>query len=99
QRGCTQTKNPLTAISLAAERIDKHLDRSQPESPGVIRKCTDVILTCVGTLRTLVDQFSSLAQFPVSQPRPCDVNQVVDEALGLFAGSLHGITGKRDLEP
>jgi hypothetical protein len=58
-----------------------------------------VILTCVGTLRTLVDQFSALAQFPVSQPRPCDMNQVLEEALGLFAGRLDGIAVQRDMEP
>jgi hypothetical protein len=99
QRVAHEIKNPLTPIALSAERIGKHLDRSQPESPGVIRKCADVILNCVGTLRTLVDQFSALAQFPVSQPRSCDMNHVIDEALGLFAGRLDGITVKRDLEP
>jgi PAS domain S-box-containing protein len=98
QRVAHEIKNPLTPIALSAERIGKHLDRSQPESPGIIRKCADVILTCVGTLRTLVDQFSALAQFPVSQPRACDMNLVVEEALGLFAGRLDGITVKRDLE-
>jgi len=45
-----------------------------------------------------VDQFSALAQFPAPQPRPCDMNQVVEEALALFAGRLDGITVKRDLE-
>jgi len=99
QRVAHEIKNPLTPIALSAERIGKHLERSQPESPGIIRKCADVILTCVGTLRTLVDQFSALAQFPVSQPRACDMNRVVEEALGMFAGRLDGITVKRDLEP
>lgn len=98
QRVAHEIKNPLTPIALSAERIGKHLDRGQPDSPGVIRKCADVILTCVGTLRTLVDQFSALAQFPVSQPRACDMNQVIEEALGLFSGRLEGITVKRDLE-
>jgi signal transduction histidine kinase len=50
-------------------------------------------------LRTLVDQFSALAQFPAPQPRACDLNQVADEALALFSGRLEGITVKRDLEP
>ena len=99
QRVAHEIKNPLTPIALSAERIGKHLDRGQPESPGVIRKCSEVILNCVGTLRTLVDQFSALAQFPASQPRACDMNQVVEEALALFAGRLDGITLKRDLEP
>ena len=99
QRVAHEIKNPLTPIALSAERIGRHLDRSQPDSPSVIRKCSEVILTCVGTLRTLVDQFSALAQFPAPQPRPCDMNQVAEEALAMFAGRLEGITVKRDLEP
>jgi PAS domain S-box-containing protein len=99
QRVAHEIKNPLTPIALSAERIGKHLDRAQPDSPNVIRKCSEVILTCVGTLRTLVDQFSALAQFPASQPRACDMNQVAEAALALFAGRLDGITVQRDLEP
>jgi PAS domain S-box-containing protein len=99
QRVAHEIKNPLTPIALSAERIARHLDRGQIESTGIIRKCSEVILGCVGTLRTLVDQFSALAQFPVSQPRACDLNQVADQALALFAGRLEGITVQRDLEP
>jgi len=65
----------------------------------VIRKCSEVILGCVGTLRTLVDQFSALAQFPASQPKACDINRVAEEAMALFAGRLEGITVQWDLEP
>jgi hypothetical protein len=99
QRVAHEIKNPLTPIALSAERIARHLDRGQADSSSVIRKCSEVILSCVGTLRTLVDQFSALAQFPAPQPRACDMNQVVDEALALFAGRLVGITVQRDLEP
>jgi two-component system, NtrC family, nitrogen regulation sensor histidine kinase NtrY len=98
QRVAHEIKNPLTPIALSAERIGKHLDRVQPDSPSVIRKCSEVILSCVASLRSLVDQFSALAQFPAPQPRACDINQVVDEALVLFAGRLEGITVQRDLE-
>jgi two-component system, NtrC family, nitrogen regulation sensor histidine kinase NtrY len=99
QRVAHEIKNPLTPIALSAERIGRHLDRGQPDSPSVIRKCSEVILSCVGTLRTLVDQFSALAQFPAPQPRACDMNQVADESLALFAGRLEGITVQRNLEP
>jgi two-component system nitrogen regulation sensor histidine kinase NtrY len=99
QRVAHEIKNPLTPIALSAERIGRHLDRGQPDSPNVIRKCSEVILGCVGTLRTLVDQFSALAQFPAPQPRMCDMNRVAEEALELFAGRLDGITVQRDLEP
>lgn len=98
QRVAHEIKNPLTPIALSAERIGRHLDRGQTDSDGVIRRCSEVILGCVGTLRTLVDQFSALAQFPASQPHPCDVNQIVEQALALFAGRLEGITVERQLD-
>jgi len=53
----------------------------------------------VETLRRLVDQFSALAQFPASQPRVCDINQVTEAALALFADRLEGITVQLNLEP
>ena len=96
QRVAHEIKNPLTPIALSAERIRKHLDRATEDSPSVIRKCSEVILGCVGTLRTLVDQFAALAQFPAPQPRPCDMNQIVEDALLLFSGRLDGITIAQD---
>ena len=99
QRVAHEIKNPLTPIALSAERIARHVDRGGPDSSAVIRKCSEVILGCVATLRTLVDQFSALAQFPAPQPRACDMNQVADEALALFTGRLEGITIRRNLEP
>ena len=99
QRVAHEIKNPLTPIALSAERIGRHVERRQPDSLQVIQKCSEVILGCVGTLRTLVDQFSALAQFPAPQPRACDMNRVAEEALAMFAGRLDGITVKWDLEP
>jgi len=99
QQVAHEIKNPLTPIALSAERIGRQLDRGQLDSPHIIRKCSEVILGCVGTLRTLVDQFSALAQFPAPQPRPCDMNQIVEEALALFGGRLEGVTVQRKLEP
>ncbi|HUY94536.1 MAG TPA: ATP-binding protein [Terracidiphilus sp.] len=99
QRVAHEIKNPLTPIALSAERIGRHLDRGQPDSTAVIRKCSEVILSSVGTLRRLVDQFSALAQFPAPQPRACDLNRVAEEALALFAGRLEDISVKLDLSP
>jgi two-component system, NtrC family, nitrogen regulation sensor histidine kinase NtrY len=99
QQVAHEIKNPLTPIALSAERIGRHLERSQPNSPSIIRKCSEVILGCVHTLRTLVDQFAALAQFPAPQPRACCMNQIVEEALALFGGRLEGITVQRKLDP
>ena len=91
QRVAHEIKNPLTPIALSAERIRRHVDRPTPESDSVIRKCSGVILGSVQTMRRLVDQFASLAQFPTSRPMVCDLNAIVESALALFAGRLHHI--------
>ncbi len=91
QRVAHEIKNPLTPIALSAERIRKHVDRSAPESQNIIRKCSEVILGSVETLRKLVDQFAALAQFPAARPRPADLNAIVESSLALFAGRLSNI--------
>ena len=74
QRVAHEIKNPLTPIALSAGRIQRHLERNAPESPAIIRRCSEVILNSVETMRTLVDEFAALAQFPVPQIRPVDLN-------------------------
>jgi hypothetical protein len=91
QRVAHEIKNPLTPIALSAERIRKHIDRPTPDSDFVIRKCSEVILGSVQTMRRLVDQFASLAQFPTSRPKVCDLNSIVESALALFAGRIQHI--------
>jgi nitrogen fixation/metabolism regulation signal transduction histidine kinase len=91
QRVAHEIKNPLTPIALSAERIRKHVDRPVADSDSVIRKCSDVILGSVQTMRRLVDQFASLAQFPTSRPQVCDLNAIVESSLALFAGRLQHI--------
>lgn len=98
QRVAHEIRNPLTPITLSAERIRRHVDRSLPESPGVIRKCCDAILGSVETLRTLVGQFATLAEFPVAQPRPSDLNQIVESALLLFEGRIRQIRVETHLD-
>ena len=91
QRVAHEIKNPLTPIALSAERIRRHMDRNLPESPGVIRRCVDVILSSVESMSTLVDQFAVLAQFPAAQPKPTDLNTIVESAVMLFHGRLDNI--------
>jgi two-component system, NtrC family, nitrogen regulation sensor histidine kinase NtrY len=91
QRVAHEIKNPLTPIALSAERIKRHIDRNAPESPNIIRSCSDVILGSVETLRTLVDQFAVLAQFPTANPKASDLNVIVENALRLFEDRLDDI--------
>ncbi len=88
QRVAHEIKNPLTPISLSAERIRRHIDRGSSESPVIIRRCSDVILSSVETVRLLVDQFAALAEFPAAQPRAACLNEIAQSALLLFQGRL-----------
>lgn len=92
QRVAHEIKNPLTPISLSAERIGRHIDRGLTEdSAQVLRSATDVIRSSVETLRQLVDQFAALADFPAANRKPVELNQVVENTLALFADRLEGI--------
>ena len=119
QRVAHEIKNPLTPISLSAERILRHLNRIDTERPGeeylngsrlgagldtsrspdrsgtdslaVIRRCSEVILASVESMRLLVDQFGTLAEFPAAQPRATSLNEIAASAFLLFQGRLDGI--------
>ncbi len=94
RRVAHEIKNPLTPIALSAERIQRHLDRPTPVDPAslaVIRSCAETIAGAVETVRRLVDEFSTLARFPVAHPQPTDINEIIDNALSMFNGRLDGI--------
>jgi two-component system nitrogen regulation sensor histidine kinase NtrY len=94
RRVAHEIKNPLTPIALSAERIQRHLDRATPDDPAsldLVRSCAETIAGAVQTVRRLVDEFSTLARFPVAKPRPADINEVIENALSMFNGRLDGI--------
>jgi nitrogen fixation/metabolism regulation signal transduction histidine kinase len=65
----------------------------------VILACAETIGNAVETVRALVDEFSVLARFPASQPRPTSLNSLVESALTMFNGRLDGIRVQTDLFP
>ena len=94
RRVAHEIKNPLTPISLSAERIQRHLDRAvpnDPATPGIMRSSAETIAGAVETVRRLVDEFSTLARFPVAKPQPSDINLIIENALTMFDGRLDGI--------
>ncbi len=102
RRVAHEIKNPLTPIALSAERIRRHLEGGQPanaDSLAVIDSCAETIKGAVEAVRSLVDQFSSLAQFPSSQPQPSSINAIVESALAMFDGRLADIRVATFLAP
>jgi two-component system, NtrC family, nitrogen regulation sensor histidine kinase NtrY len=95
RRVAHEIKNPLTPIALSAERIERHLQRATPSDPRsleVIRSCAATIASAVETVRRLVDEFSTLARFPASNPHPADINEIIASAISMFNGRLDGIS-------
>ena len=100
RRVAHEIKNPLTPIALSAERIQRHLDRVTPAdraSMGVVRSCAETIAGAVETVRRLVDEFATLARFPVAKPQPADINEIIENALSMFNGRLDGIVLHKSL--
>jgi two-component system, NtrC family, nitrogen regulation sensor histidine kinase NtrY len=94
RRVAHEIKNPLTPIALSADRILRHLDRNaqpDPASIEVVRNCAETITSAVDTVRTLVNEFATLASFPASQPQPANINSIAESALSMFNGRLDGI--------
>jgi two-component system nitrogen regulation sensor histidine kinase NtrY len=108
RRVAHEIKNPLTPISLSAEQIHRHIDRlahtlaeheiTSP-STAVIRRCSEVITSSVESMRSLVDQFAALAEFPTARPKPADLNTIVENSLALFAGRMTNIRVVKKMSP
>jgi two-component system nitrogen regulation sensor histidine kinase NtrY len=101
RRVAHEIKNPLTPITLSADRIGRQLDRVElPQSSArILRECAATISKSVESVKTLVDEFSQFARFPSAQPVRTDLNELVGEALAVFRGRLEGIDLRTSFAP
>jgi two-component system nitrogen regulation sensor histidine kinase NtrY len=79
-----EIKNPLTPIQLSAQRLRKRYLDKLPEDGAVFDECTKVIVKQVEELKGMVNEFSSFARMPASQPSPNHLNEIIRETLVLF---------------
>jgi len=101
-----EIKNPLTPISLSAQRLAHHLEKRDPaesaaprdpELTRLVQECSRLIDREVGALAALVNEFSQFVRFPSAKLEPADVNKIVREAAELFSGRLDGVNLKTTL--
>ena len=79
-----EIKNPLTPIQLSAQRLRRrYLDRFSADDI-VFDECTTMIIKQVDDLKNLVNEFSSFARMPASNPSLNNLNDVLNEAFVLF---------------
>jgi PAS domain S-box-containing protein len=96
RRMAHEIKNPLTPIQLSAERIIRNYKRSaglQAESrfDQIVHEGTTTIVREVAALQRMVEEFSRFARLPESRPHEASLNDVVRNALALYAERLDGI--------
>jgi len=96
-----EIKNPLTPISLSADRMARQLIRVplEPEVRAIFQECTQIIQQEVQTVKALVNEFAQFSRFPTAQLAPADLNEIVESARAVFAGRLDGIAVILKLAP
>ena len=93
-----EIKNPLTPIQLAAQRLRKKFEEGSADLPEIVPQATASIEKEVGTLKTLVDEFSRFARMPEVSPKSVDIAQVIDSAIALYSG-LPGVRWEVETDP
>jgi two-component system, NtrC family, nitrogen regulation sensor histidine kinase NtrY len=77
-----EVKNPLTPITLSAQRLKRRY--SQKVGEAVFDECTEMIINHVELIRNLVNEFSAFARFPTADPKPRDLPPIIEETVALY---------------
>ena len=77
-----EVKNPLTPISLSAQRLMRRYSTRIDEP--VFDECTRMIIDHVELIRNLVNEFSTFARFPTADPKPCQLSPIIEETVSLY---------------
>ncbi|MBW2368786.1 MAG: HAMP domain-containing protein [Deltaproteobacteria bacterium] len=77
-----EVKNPLTPITLSAQRL-KRKYAHQIDEP-VFTECVQMIIDHVGLIRNLVNEFSAYAKFPSVNPKASALAPVILETVSLY---------------
>lgn len=77
-----EVKNPLTPITLSAERLKRKYAKTIDET--VFSECVQMIIDHVAMIRNLVNEFSTFAKFPSANPEPNALGPIIDEAVALY---------------
>ncbi len=79
-----EIKNPLTPIQLSAQRLRRRYLERFTSDGKVFDDCTAMIIRQVDELKNLVNEFSSFARMPASNPTPNNLNELISEAMILY---------------
>ncbi|MDM8559449.1 ATP-binding protein [Candidatus Parabeggiatoa sp. HSG14] len=80
-----EIKNPLTPIQLSAERLrHKYLHKLPDKDVAILDRMTHTIIQQVEVMKEMVNAFSDYARSPSLVMQPLNLNQLIEEVLGLY---------------
>jgi nitrogen fixation/metabolism regulation signal transduction histidine kinase len=85
QRIAHEVKNPLTPISLSAQRLNRRY--SQNINEPVFNECIETITDHVELIRNLVNEFAKFANFPAISKQPSNIAKIIEETIALYKNS------------
>ncbi len=77
-----EVKNPLTPITLSAQRLKRKFSDKLDEP--VFDECTQMIIDHVELIRNLVNEFSAFARFPAANLKPTALPPIIEETIALY---------------
>ena len=77
-----EVKNPLTPITLSAQRLKRKYAARLNEP--VFEECVRMIIDHVELIRNMVNEFSAFARFPAAVREPCELLPIVEETVALY---------------
>jgi two-component system nitrogen regulation sensor histidine kinase NtrY len=77
-----EIKNPLTPISLSAQRLQKKFGNQIQDTAFL--ECTSMIIEQVDGLKNLVNEFSNFARMPQTQTKLVNLNLTIESTLSLY---------------
>ncbi|MEO8216439.1 MAG: ATP-binding protein [Acidobacteriota bacterium] len=94
-----EIKNPLTPIQLSAERIAKKFRNGDPDLESAVYEGCETIVSEVGQLKRMVDEFSRFARLPAIHLRQIAIAEVFDEAARLYREIKPGVVVQIECDP
>lgn len=91
-----EVKNPLTPITLSAQRLQRKY--SQVINETVFDECTQMIINHVKLIRNLVNEFSTFARFPTADLKLCQLSPIIEETVALYREGRAGVRFHMDIE-
>jgi nitrogen fixation/metabolism regulation signal transduction histidine kinase len=87
QRIAHEIKNPLTPIQMAVETLQRAQAKGSDQFDALFPESAETILAEVARLKSIVAEFSSFARLPAPNLQACDLSELVDGALKLYAAA------------